>query len=83
MKSESLEMLAVDGAQIVCRAIGKGPPLLVLNGFAATSADWDPSFIHGLAFPNQLILLNNRGIGDSTDESSHLTLRSLPTMPRM
>jgi pimeloyl-ACP methyl ester carboxylesterase len=67
MESESLETVAVDGAQIVCRAIGKGRPLLVLNGFAATSADWDPAFIHGLASSNQLILLNNRGIGGSAD----------------
>ncbi len=67
MESESLATVAVDGAQIVCRAIGKGPPLLVLNGFAATGADWDPSFVDKLASSNQLILLNNRGIGGSTD----------------
>ena len=67
MESESLATVAVDGAQIVCRAIGKGPPLLVLNGFAATGADWDPSFIDKLASSNQLILLNNRGIGGSTE----------------
>ena len=43
--------------------IGGGRPLLVLNGFGATSADWDPSFIDRLASSNELILLNNRGIG--------------------
>jgi pimeloyl-ACP methyl ester carboxylesterase len=67
MEPEPLATVVVDGAQIVCGAIGKGPPLLALNGFAATSADWDPAFIHGLASSNQLILLNNRGIGGSTD----------------
>src|SRR4029434_540471 len=67
MEPESLETVAVDGAQIVCRAIGKGPPLLVLNGFAATSADWDPSFIDRLASFKQLILLINRWIGGATD----------------
>jgi pimeloyl-ACP methyl ester carboxylesterase len=77
MEPESLEMVAVDGARVVCRAIGKGPPLLVLNGFAATSADWDPSFIHGLASSNQLILLNNRGIGGSTDNGQPFDIQKL------
>ena len=36
--------------------------------FATTSADWEPSFIHRLASSNELILLNNRGIGSSTDD---------------
>ena len=60
---ESIPTVAVDGARIVYRRIGKGWPLLVLNGFGATSADWDPSFIDRLASSNELILLNNRGIG--------------------
>lgn len=77
MEPESLETVAVDGAQIVCRAIGKGPPLLVLNGFAATSADWDPSFVDKLASCNQVILLNNRGIGGSTDNGQPFGIQKL------
>lgn len=61
-------MIEVDGARIVYRRIGKGRPILMLNGFGATSADWDPSFIDRLASSNELILLNNRGIGGSTDD---------------
>src|SRR5207237_3855010 len=67
MHHESFEKIQLDGAQIAYRRIGHGRPLLVLNGFAATSADWDPSFIDGLASSNELILLDNRGIGRSTD----------------
>jgi pimeloyl-ACP methyl ester carboxylesterase len=68
MAAESLATIQVDGAKIGYRRIGSGRPLLVLNGFAATSADWDPSFIYGLASSNELILLDNRGIGSSTDD---------------
>jgi hypothetical protein len=68
MEAESLPTVAVDGAQIVYRRIGKGRVLLVLNGFAATSADWDPSFVDRFASSHELILLNNRGIGSSTDD---------------
>ena len=77
MEIESLATVAVDGVQIVYRRIGKGRPLLVLNGFGATSADWDPSFIDRLASSNQLILLNNRGIGGSKDDGQSLDIEKL------
>lgn len=77
METGSLKTIAVDGGQIVCRAIGKGPPLVVLNGFGATSADWDPSFIDRLASSNQLILVDNRGIGGSTDNGQSFDIAKL------
>jgi pimeloyl-ACP methyl ester carboxylesterase len=77
MEAESLTTIAVDGAQIVYRRVGKGQPLLVLNGFAATNADWDPSFIDRLASSNELILLTNRGIGSSTDDGQPFDIERL------
>jgi pimeloyl-ACP methyl ester carboxylesterase len=74
---ESIATVTVDGARLVYRRIGRGRPLLVLNGFAATSADWDPSFIAGLASSNELILLNNRGIGGSTDDGKPFNIAKL------
>ena len=47
--------------------------------FAATSADWDPSFIDRLASSNELILLNNRGIGGSTDDGQPFDIAKLAT----
>lgn len=77
MEAESLTTIAVDGARIVYRRVGKGPPLVVLNGFGATSADWDPAFIDRLASANELILLNNRGIGGSTDDGQSFAIAKL------
>jgi len=77
MQADSLTTVAVDGAQIVYRRVGKGRPLLVLNGFAATNADWAPSFIDRLASSNELILLNNRGIGSSTDDGQSFDIEKL------
>src|SRR2546430_14506042 len=72
MAHDSFEEVQVGGAQIAYRRIGNGRPLVVLNGFAAgfaaTGADWDPSFIDRLASSNELMLLDNRGIGRSTDD---------------
>jgi pimeloyl-ACP methyl ester carboxylesterase len=77
MESDTSAIIAVDGAKIVYHTIGNGPPLVVLNGFAATSADWDPSFIDRLASSNKLILLNNRGIGGSIDDGRSFDIAQL------
>ena len=77
MPNESFEKLQVDGAQIAYRRIGNGRPLVVLNGFAATSADWDPSFTYRLASSNELILVDNRGIGRSTDDGRPFDIAQL------
>jgi pimeloyl-ACP methyl ester carboxylesterase len=75
--TESLATTPVDGAQIAYRRVGNGPPLLVLNGFAATIADWDPSFIDCLASSNELILLDHRGMGGSTDNGKPFDIAQL------
>ena len=77
MGTESLETIPVDGVRIACRRVGNGPPLLVLNGFAATSSDWDPSFIDGLASSNALILVDHRGMGGSTDNGKPFDISQL------
>src|SRR6266513_1370268 len=74
---ESIPTVAVDGARIAYRRIAHGRPLLVLNGFAATSADWDPSFIDGLASSNELILVDHRGIGGSPDDGKPFDIAQL------
>ena len=49
----------------------------MLNGLAATSADWDASFIDGLAAASELVLLDNRGIGASSDNGAPFDIRQL------
>jgi len=77
MEADSLRTIAADGARLVCGRIGSGRPLLVLNGFAATSADWNPSFLAELSSSNDLILLNNRGTGGSTDDGQPFDVAKL------
>lgn len=38
-------------------------PLLLINGYAATAADWDPTFIAALKRSFELILPDNHGVG--------------------
>src|SRR6266849_1931470 len=77
MASEPIATIPVDGGRIACRRLGSGRPLLVLNGLAATSADWDPFFVDRLASANEIILLDNRGIGLSTDNGAPFDIARL------
>jgi pimeloyl-ACP methyl ester carboxylesterase len=54
------------GRTIAWTAVGDGPPLLLLNGYAATGADWDPVFLGRLAAEFRVICPDNVGLGRST-----------------
>jgi pimeloyl-ACP methyl ester carboxylesterase len=54
------------GRSIAWTAVGDGPPLLLLNGYAATGADWDPVFLGRLAARFRVITPDNVGLGRST-----------------
>lgn len=77
MEMEASGKIQVERATIAYRRIGNGEPLLVLNGFAATSADWDPSFIDRLAASHELIIIDNRGIGSSSDDGQPFEISRL------
>jgi pimeloyl-ACP methyl ester carboxylesterase len=51
--------------------------LILINGLAATSQDWDPTFIEGLAADNELFLLDSRGMGDSADNGAPFAIADL------
>jgi pimeloyl-ACP methyl ester carboxylesterase len=59
------------------RRTGTGPPLVVVNGFAATKDDWDPTFLDALARERTLVLLDNRGMGGSQDDGQPFTINDL------
>ena len=70
MAAVPIATIPVDAGRIAYRRLGSGRPLILLNGLAATSDDWDPSFIDRLASVNELVLPDNRGIGASNDDGS-------------
>jgi pimeloyl-ACP methyl ester carboxylesterase len=53
------------GRRVAWSAIGDGPPLLLLNGYAATKVDWDPSFLGLLAAHFRVICPDSIGLGSS------------------
>jgi pimeloyl-ACP methyl ester carboxylesterase len=70
-------MTAGSEREIAYRTLGSGPPLVVINGLAATSEDWDPTFIERLSASSELLLLDNRGMGGSPDDGSPFTIADL------
>jgi pimeloyl-ACP methyl ester carboxylesterase len=56
---------ACPGRTITWTVVGEGSPLLLLNGYAATGADWDPSFLGLLAARRRVICPDNVGLGRS------------------
>jgi pimeloyl-ACP methyl ester carboxylesterase len=57
--------IELDGRRFAWQVLGAGPPLLLVNGYAATSADWDPTLLAALARSFELICPDNRGMGAS------------------
>jgi len=57
--------IEIEGRRFGWTAAGKGPPLLLVNGYAATAADWDPAFLGQLAEGFEVLCPDNRGFGDS------------------
>lgn len=65
------------GGSIAWRKIGNGPPLLLINGYAATKEDWDPAFLGNLAATSTVICADNRGIGESEPGDTELTVGAM------
>ena len=57
---------------------GKGEPMILIMGYAATMSAWDPALLDELSKNNQLIIFDNRGAGLSTDTKDNRT-----TIPQM
>jgi pimeloyl-ACP methyl ester carboxylesterase len=65
--------IEIEGRRLAWRAVGAGPPLLLVNGYAATSEDWDPSFLSALAHSFEVVCPDNRGVGGSELGDAELT----------
>ena len=63
---DSLQLPGGSGRLLGWRTLGAGPPLLLVNGYAATSDDWEPAFLDGLSGSCTVLLPDNRGMGAST-----------------
>jgi pimeloyl-ACP methyl ester carboxylesterase len=57
--------------------LGTGEPLVLINGYAASRADWDPAFVAALAARSTVIAPDSPGIGESPPIDGELTVASM------
>ncbi len=57
--------MEVVGRRIAWRALGTGPPLLLVQGYAGSADDWAPEFVEALGRSFALLMPDNRGTGGS------------------
>ena len=67
----------VGGHKIGYERGGSGPAIVLVNGFAGTRADWDPDFLDALREGHELVLLDNRGMGESTGGQEEFSIEDL------
>ncbi len=65
------------GPQIAWAAIGKGRPLLLLNGTGSPMSQWDPALLAGLAQHRRVIVFDYPGLGESGAAPSRITFAAL------
>ncbi len=56
---------------------GTGPELVMINGYGATAADWDPVFLEALAAQSTVVRIDNAGMGASPPSSAAASIASM------
>jgi 3-oxoadipate enol-lactonase len=67
----------IDGRALAWRSVGAGAPLLLVNGYAATGADWDPELLSRLARTFEVICPDNQGMEGSELGDGPLTVEAM------
>lgn len=66
-KGHAIYQVEANGITIGYKLIGSGEPLLLLTGLGCTMDRWTPTFIEEASRTYQLIIMDNRGMGYTTD----------------
>jgi pimeloyl-ACP methyl ester carboxylesterase len=68
----------VDGLTIAYRTVGKGRPVVLIQGLSGTMDGWDPTFVDALARAgHRVVLFDNEGVGRSEARRAPLTIRRM------
>ncbi|SDV51217.1 Pimeloyl-ACP methyl ester carboxylesterase [Chitinasiproducens palmae] len=59
------QTLRTPGGAIAYYRFGKGEPIVLVTGYRATLEEWDANFLAALARRHEVIVFDNRGVGQS------------------
>lgn len=75
--ANAAQAIEIDGRRYAWHTVGAGPPLILVNGYAGTGEDWDPTFLGALAERFEVICPDNRGMGASELGEEELTIAGM------
>jgi len=64
----------VGDIEMAYKVLGDGYPLVMIMGYSGTMDLWDPQFLENLASQYQVIVFDNRGMGDTTTGTKEFTM---------
>ena len=56
------------------RAVGSGPPLVLIMGYGWNMEGWDPRLVHVLARHNRVVMFDNSGVGRTAELSQPFSI---------
>lgn len=73
---DSLEVhtVRVNGVDLGYRTVGEGKPLLLIMGYGGSMDFWEPQMIRFLSHSHQVIMYDNRGVGESSADSRSFSI---------
>jgi aminoacrylate hydrolase len=71
------QAIEINGRRYAWHTAGRGPRLVLVNGYAGTGTDWDPTFLGLLARRFEVICPDNRGMGESELGDEELTIAAM------
>lgn len=74
-QGHAIYQVSGNGIKIGYKLIGSGKPLILLTGLGDIMDNWSPVFIEAASKKYQLIIMDNRGMGYTTDNGVKFTYR--------
>ncbi len=73
-KMQKPKMVQVDDIEIGYNIFGDGKPIILIMGYGSTMDIWPPKMIEELAAKHQVIVFDNRGMGETTSYDKEFTI---------
>lgn len=62
---------------VAYRAVGSGPPLVLITGYGGTMEEWDPRIVDALAQHYRVVIFDNAGVGPTQAMPAPLTIDAM------
>ena len=71
------QIMPIEDGQLAYYRFGHGSPIVLITGYGATMSEWNTTFLQTLAKSHEVIVFDNRGVGDSHFSSTSYTMDDL------